>query len=333
MKRIITLVGDLNSLGFNYDTYKKLQENRLTKKYVNTIWRNLVSELPLSSDLLIKLRNGEDFRVTITKNDVKYKLKLEEDLGDNHPTAVPTSTFLGALESDVQQNIGFNIRLHHMEIKELTIGQMSKVKQGCYYSYKNNSLNFSYFNEAGEETYATMFTFNYHKYDFKLDRSKLIYSFVGDKLLSFQNTSVEVTVKFYKFVSSANYKVSEIIRGNVAVKFFYKGNIKVISKKIDDKQCLTVYYSNGSLKCKYSYQADTGILDGMYIQYDSQGLVKIKTTWKAGDRHGVCERYTDGNLVEKSHYKHGKKDGSYYKIEDGKETIRTYSQGRVTKRR
>ena len=62
------------------------------------------------------------------------------------------------------------------------------------------------------------------------------------------------------------------------------------------------YDKNGQLVSKATYK--NGKLNGVYEEYDDGQLVS-KITYKNNERNGVYEEYYDGQLVYKRTYKNG----------------------------
>lgn len=333
MKNIISLTSDLNSLGFDETFYTHCLGDTFNIKFINMLWVNLVKEMSLSSELLLKLKNCEEFKYNNTKDGITYKIYSKNISG--HDAHKKICNLLGVITASTHPPIGFNICWNGQSISELTIGKPSGIKQGCYHEFKSSkdiSYVFTYFNEVGEAVLTAKFRFNYRQYLCKHADDETEYYFVHENLFSFKNITKDVNIVFFQFTNMRKYRVRIVERGNIAVTFFYKGNIKTITRATATRKVVTTYYSTGHLKCKFSYDIDSGVMDGLYTQYDTSGVITSKTTWKQGDRHGVYEKYKKGVLVEKTHYSKDKKDGKSYKIIKGKITTSIYKDGKLIKR-
>lgn len=330
MKKLINLVGDLESIGFDDSIYKKAQSNVVGKAFVTSLYYSVLRIFPLSASDIIKIKNNEPFSFKKDIDGIVYFIKLysQTDHKNNVETAV-----LGEVISDELKVTAFRFRfvlkndhIHELAVTPFTYG-------GSSYIYNSEGLKYRYYNGTGDLLYSSFYRFNHHTYTVSFNKSKYEYAFYKDILLSFANKEKNVEVKFFKFNSSRRYKVSAIKHNSLCISFFYKGNVKSIERLKDDKIHVTVYYSTGNLKCTYSYTANTKILCGIYKQYDRKGDLYRKTPYKEGEIHGIVDTFKDSMCVSQVQYKHGKKDGLHYKLENGIETVKTYSKGRPIKRR
>lgn len=70
------------------------------------------------------------------------------------------------------------------------------------------------------------------------------------------------------------------------------------------------YYENGQLESLQQYNEETGLKEGIYEIYDSNGTLHVREIYLAGQREGPVEEYRpNGTLQILTHHKGGLRHG------------------------
>jgi len=129
------------------------------------------------------------------------------------------------------------------------------------------------------------------------------------KLLNFP--SIEIYgIKYLSNGKHAGYKINGRKTGQCNM-FYEDGKIHIESYYINGiENGTTIIYSSENGNIIRKIDIFRGKINGLDIGFNFDGSLSFKIEFLNGVKHGLSERYIDGNIVAKSHYVDGKFHGT-----------------------